>query len=97
MNPMLTLDFIPVQGGISVSQTCYAITSYDDVLDLEIFKIYISDNYGGGIKDADSGVLYRHIAVDENGIPYIFDAYKQKVISKLSFVSCSVEGKPYQR
>ncbi|MEG8727199.1 hypothetical protein U4S40_00855 [Klebsiella quasipneumoniae subsp. quasipneumoniae] len=72
MNPLVSLDFIQVQGGISVSLTCYAITSYNDVLDLEIFKIYISDNHGGGIKDTDSGVLYGHIAMNENGIPYIF-------------------------
>lgn len=97
MKKFVSLDFIPPQGGSSMSQTCYADSIYDKHSMLEIFKIHVSENTGGGIYDKSNGIIYTHIAVSEEGIPFIYDVYEKKTLGRLSYLTCTIDGKLYSR
>lgn len=94
---IVSLDFFPAQGGMTVSQTCLAQSFYDDTCDCEVFKIYISDLTGGGIKDKATGKVYDHIAVNAHGLPRIYDARGKVPLMYLSERPCYIDGEVYSR
>ncbi|EPT7033842.1 hypothetical protein C3E80_13925 [Cronobacter malonaticus] len=94
---IISIDFFPIQGGMPVSQTCYAQSFFNDAYNCEVFEIYISEVAGGGIKDKATGKVYVHIAIDENGLPQIYDAALKKPLMYLSERPCTIDGEEYSR
>ncbi|MBP2847413.1 hypothetical protein J8655_18370 [Dickeya oryzae] len=62
----------------------------------EIFELHRSqaaDNSGILVKNLNS--RFFHVAISQDGIPYVYDADNQKIICRLSDMTCRLDGVLY--
>lgn len=91
----LYLDFQNINNA-EVGHSMYAepIFSNDEFQVFECHESKAADNYG--ILDKTKSVRYFHIAIKNNGIPYLFDMETQKMVAgPLSEMECRLDGTTY--
>lgn len=86
------LDFIAAGSGERLSQVCNSATFYDDIADMEVFTVAES-SFPNGIVMKNTG----HIAVDAEGIPFIWDNDLRRAVVGLSEMTCRLDGEDYAR
>ena len=86
------LDFIAAGSGEKLSQVCNSATFYDDIADIEVFTI-AEPSLPNGIVMKNTG----HIAVDAEGIPFIWDNDLHRTVVELSEMTCRLNGEDYSR